>query len=77
MKAFDESWRKTARQAGLILLFDGEVTPVNPESDECDQTDILTSASNLIPAFPIFQPVALGICSRYSGATVPDSHRVP
>jgi hypothetical protein len=21
--------------------------------------------------------VALGVCSRYSGATVPDSHRVP
>ena len=47
--------------------------------DEHSQTDILTSASNRLPAFPsrFCGTVALGICSRYSGATVPDFHRVP
>jgi hypothetical protein len=69
---------KTVHQAGLILLFDGEVGwRTFPNPDERNQTGILTSASNLTPAFPDFHPVALGICSRYSGATVPDSHRVP
>jgi hypothetical protein len=47
------------------------------DRDEHNQTGILTSASNLTPAFPNFRSVALGVCSRYSGATVPDSHRVP
>jgi hypothetical protein len=42
-----------------------------------NQTGILASASNLTPVFPDFRPVTLGACSRYSGATVPDSHRVP
>ena len=47
--------------------------------DEHSQTDILTSASYRLPAFPPPQSgaVASGICSRYSGATVPDFHRVP
>jgi hypothetical protein len=68
---------KTVHRAGLILLFDGEVGPALRDHDEHNQTGILTSASILTPAFPNFHPVALGICSRYSGATVPDSHRVP
>jgi len=68
---------KIVHRAGLILLFDGEVGPAPRNHDEHNQTGILTSASNLTPAFPNFHPVALGICSRYSGATVPDSHRVP
>jgi hypothetical protein len=51
--------------------------PRNAGADECNQTGILTSASILTPAFPSFRSVALGVCSRYSGATVPDSHRVP
>jgi hypothetical protein len=67
---------KRVHRAGLILLFDGEVGRTG-DHDEHNQTGILTSASNLTPAFPNFHPVALGICSRYSGATVPDSHRVP
>jgi len=69
---------KTVQRAGLILLIDGEVGRViYPGHDEHTQTGILTSASNLTPAFPSLRTVALGICSRYSGATVPDSHRVP
>jgi hypothetical protein len=68
---------KTVRRAGLIFLFAEKLVEVFSDRDEHNQTGILTSASNLTPAFPIFRPVALGICSRYSGATVPDSHRVP
>ena len=75
MKAFDESAQKQFEQTGLILLF-AEKRPERG-ADECNQTGILTSASNLTPAFPSFRSVALGVCSRYSGATVPDSHRVP
>jgi hypothetical protein len=45
--------------------------------DEHSQTGILTSASNRLPAFPIRFGGTWGICSRYSGATVPDFHRVP
>jgi hypothetical protein len=45
--------------------------------DEHSQTGILTSASSRLPAFPIRFGGTLGICSRYSGATVPDFHRVP
>jgi hypothetical protein len=44
---------KTVRQAGLILLFDGEVDPAPAGPDEHSQTGILTSASNRLPAFPI------------------------
>ena len=62
-------------RTGLILLF-AEKRPERG-ADERSQTDILTSASNLTPAFPDFRPVALGVCSRYSGATVPEFHRVP
>jgi hypothetical protein len=51
MKAFIKSWRALTRQAGPILLFDGEVGPLKPASilpvrprgpDEHRQTDILT-----------------------------------
>jgi hypothetical protein len=76
MKAFDESYSAQAKQAGLILLF-AEKCSDTLGADECNQTGILTSASILAPAFPNFRLVALGVCSRYSGATVPDSHRVP
>jgi hypothetical protein len=55
----------------------GEVTEVSFGPDEYNQTGILTSASSLTPAFPSLRTVALEVCSRYSGATVPDSHRVP
>jgi hypothetical protein len=68
---------KTVHRDGLIFLFAEKLVEVFFGHDEHNQTGILTSASNLTPAFPDFQPVALGICSRYSGATVPDSHRVP
>jgi len=77
MKASYESRRKTfVRLASSFSLTEKWLRKYS-ESDECNQTDILTSASNLIPAFPIFRPVALGIRSRYSGATVPDLHRIP
>jgi hypothetical protein len=59
-----------------ILLF-AEKCSDTLGADEHNQTGILTSASNLTPVFPDFHPVTLGVCSRYSGATVPDSHRVP
>ena len=75
MKAIRRIRAKTVRAAGLILLF-AEKRPDTLGADERNQTGILTSASNLTPAFPLAS-VALGICSRYSGATVPDSHRVP
>ena len=44
---------ETVRQAGLILLFDGEVGRSPSDRDEHSQTDILTSASYRLPAFPI------------------------
>jgi hypothetical protein len=52
MKAFGESWRALTREAGLILLFDGEVDPAERDRDEDNQTGILTSGSDLAPAFP-------------------------
>ena len=51
MKAFVESHPTPAGQAGLILLFDGEVGPVK-DRDEHNQADILTSGFDLAPAFP-------------------------
>jgi len=66
---------KTIHCAGLILLF-AEKCPERG-ADERNPTGILTSASILAPAFPGFRWVALGVCSRYSGATVPEFHRVP
>ena len=47
MKAFDESVEKQFRRTGLILLF-AEKCPKRG-ADERSQTDILTSASSLIP----------------------------
>jgi hypothetical protein len=79
-RGMEEIRRATQKQfgwTGLILLFAEKWPEKIPSRDEHNQTGILTSASNLTPAFPIFRPVALGVCSRYSGATVPDSHRVP
>ena len=73
-----------AAQAGLILLFDGEV--VRPakrdETDEHSQTGILTSD---LTSFPPSHPSRVArpdsgfgeLVIRYSGATVPDSHGVP
>ncbi len=43
MKAFDEPRRALTRQAGLILLFDGEVDPASRDHDEHSPADILTS----------------------------------
>lgn len=76
MEEIRRAAQKQFGRTGLILLF-AEKRPDTLGADECNQTGILTSASNLTPAFPGLCPVALGICSRYSGATVPDSHRVP
>jgi hypothetical protein len=60
--------------------FDSQLSTFNSQllqPDEHSQTGILTSASNRLPAFPMLIGGILGICSRYSGATVPDFHRVP
>jgi len=57
-------------------------------SDEGSETGILTSSFTLAPAFPgvlatfqwLLEPDVTGLrefVSRYSGATVPDSHGVP
>jgi hypothetical protein len=43
MKAFNRSRTAHAEQAGLILLFDGEVDPAKRNRDEHSQTGILTS----------------------------------
>jgi hypothetical protein len=75
-RKFDEPAKKQFWRTDPILLF-AEKCPDTLGADECNQTGILTSASILAPAFPSFRSVALGVCSRYSGATVPDSHRVP
>jgi malate dehydrogenase len=48
---------------------------VSFDRDERIQTGILTSASNLFPPSRFLG--GIGSCSRYSGATVPDFHRVP
>jgi len=76
MKAFTNPDGKTVCPAGLILLF-AEKCPETFGADERNQTGILTWASNLIPPSRDEHRSGIGICSRYSGATVPDSHRVP
>jgi len=65
MKAFSKSLPALTGQAGLILLFDGEVGPAKRDHDEHSQTGILTSGLNLTPAFPACfrKPVAVGVCS--------------
>ena len=63
-----------------FYAFNSQLSTFNSQllqPDEHSQTGILTSASNRLPAFPIRFGGTLGICSRYSGATVPDFHRVP
>jgi len=70
---------KTVRQAGLILLFDGEVgrSYKRPRRAQPNRyPDFGFQPPSRLPAVPS-RAVALGICSRYSGATVPDFHRVP
>src|SRR5208283_5564288 len=61
---------ETVRQAGLILLFVGEVGPAFAEPDERSPTGILTSASNRLPAFPsrTAEQWPWEFVSRYSGA---------
>ena len=78
MKAFNEPCRKPFdRLASSFSLTEKSAARTAADRDEHSQTGILTSASNRIPAFPIRFGGTLGICSRYSGATVPDFHRVP
>jgi hypothetical protein len=74
-EGIQQTWRKQFERAASS--FSLRRSAPNSGADEHSQIGILTSASDRLPAFPIFGPVALGICSRYSGATVPDSHRVP
>jgi hypothetical protein len=47
------------KRAGLILLLTEKL--IQRDHDEHSQIDILTSGSNLAPAFPA-DPVALGVC---------------
>ena len=78
MKAFSGSHPALTEQAGLILLFDGEVDPAERNHDEHSQTGILTSGSKPRSRLPglvgqwLWESV-----TRYSGATVPDLHGVP
>ena len=51
MEEIRRAAQKWSGRTGLILLF-AEKRPLRG-ADECNQTGILTSASNLIPAFPI------------------------
>jgi len=73
MKASNESNRKPFDRPGLILLF----------AEKCSATPELTSAVKpvswlgLQTSFRLPVAGGCGICSRHSGATVPDSHRVP
>ncbi len=62
--------------------FDSQLSTFNSQllqPDEHSQTGILTSASNRLPAFPsrTAEQWPWEFVSRYSGATVPDFHRVP
>ena len=72
MKAFNERRRKPS--AGLVSSFSwrrslaeapasaGQARLTNDRHDEHTPTGILTSDSNLTPAFPALRPVALGAC---------------
>ena len=71
MEEIRRAAQKQSGRTGLILLF-AEKRPDTLGADECNQTGILTSASNLTPVFPSSRSVTLGVCSRYSGATVPE-----
>jgi len=93
MKAFSESHPALTAWAGLILLFDGEVwrnttLPLRVESapdcianhDEHSQTGILTSGlepHSRLPGPALRDQWPWEFVTRYSGATVPDSHGVP
>jgi hypothetical protein len=88
MKAFIKSPRASARRAGLILLFDGEVGLDTSQAfclsqcksrDEHRQTDILTPGSEPCSRLPglLTDQWLWEFVARYSGVTVPDSHGVP
>ena len=79
MKAFERiPKRKSADWAGLILLLTEKFGPAGRDRDEHNQTDILTWGLTSLPPsrFCWFQWL-WEFVARYSGATVPDSHRVP
>ena len=78
MKAFNGSHPHTRNRAGLILLFDGEVDPAERNHDEHSQTGILTSGLEPRSRLPgLVDQWLWELVTRYSGATVPDSHGVP
>ena len=92
MKAFSESHPALTAWAGLILLFDGEVwrnttlpfrVPTRrpdciANHDEHSQTGILTSGLEPHSRLPgLVDQWPWEFVTRYSGATVPDSHGVP
>ena len=80
MKAFNEFAEKQFQRAGLILLFDGEVGCRKRQPRRAQLNRYPDFGFNLAPAFPIPTLRAQWLwefVSRYSGATVPDSHGVP
>ena len=81
MKAFTTAAAKQMPGLASSFSLSEKWTPrKNEASDERNQTGILTFGLNLAPAFPISSRTDqwhLGLVSRYSGATVPDSHGVP
>jgi hypothetical protein len=77
MKAFNESQRQQIAGAGLILLFDGEVGTALAEPRRAQANRY--PDSELKPRSRLPSISASGLWEfvvRYSGATVPDSHRV-
>ena len=78
MKAFIDSHPAHTEQAGLILLFDGEVDPAERNHDEHSQTGILTSGLKPRSRLPgLVDQWLWESVTRYSGATVPDFRGVP
>src|SRR5437899_6647208 len=87
MKAFDEPRHAPTSQAGLILLFDGEVG--SPSLEAKNHQALENHDEHNRGRYPDFGleprsrlPGLVGqwlweFVARYSGATVPDFHRVP
>ena len=76
MKAFKESHRKQFGRLASSFSLTEKLISLERDHDEHGQTGILTSG---LPRsrLPDFRQWRWEFVSRYSGATVPDSHRVP
>ena len=70
--------KQMSRLASSFSLTEKRPFPqLRDRTDERNQTGILTLGLNLAPAFPLSEQWHWGFVTRYSGATVPESHRVP